>query len=868
MHWSCRVLLSALLISAVAQAADDNLFPFVVSYDAAPSVVNVADWLPRPAGKDGFVQTKGGEFVVVRNGKPEPIRFWATNNCFGANFPTHEQSERLAARLASLGTNCVRLHHMDSRDIWGKSPNKTIIDPVQLERLDYLVYQYKQHGIYVNINLHVSRWLDEKEGFSGRTERPNYDKGLDNFEPRMIEVQKKYARDLLTHVNPYTKLAYTNDPAVAFVEINNENALFSEWGGRKLDNLPEPYATTFRKLWNTWLKKKYGDTTKLRKAWNVGEWPLGDELLTNGDFSKPLGPPWNVEKDELTGVEVKVEDGGPAGGKKLRIAVAKIGKVAWHPQLTNSGYAVKKGTPYTLTFAAKADQKRSLSVGAKQAHDPWKDVGLSAAIEIGPEWRTVRRVFTADSDDDNVRIGFSSFVPGTYELANVSLRPGGVVGLAKDQTLEDESVPVLKRGDLNTTEAAHADFIQFLWDTERDYWTGMFRFLKDDLKVRSLVAGTQLGWSPVHVQAALDYIDTHSYWQHPHFPGRPWDSRNWTVRNTALVNEPAGTLGGLAAKRVAGMAHTVSEYNHPAPNEFRGEGLPMIAAFGSLQGWGGIFNFAYSHNADFEPRRIQSYFDIKADPARMVHMPACTAMFLRGDVKPADTLVAASLTQQKELELLRSGNGAWGLNTTALGIDAKTSILHRLAMGLGSAPQKVVDAPAVKDLKRFTSDTREIVWDVSQNGAGYFTVDAPRSKLFTGFVRGRAFDLGGVQLKIGKTQLDWATVTLTCLDGKSFDQPGRYLVALSGVVQNKGAELQRLPGDKVTLSDRWGSEPAMCEGVPAEITLPVAAARVKFYPLDEAGKRREPAAVAGAGGKTVLNLGPQHKTLWYEVEVK
>ena len=66
----------------------------------------------------------------------------------------------------------------------------------------------------------------------------------------MIELQKKYARDLLTHVNPYTKTAYTDEPAVAFVEINNENALFAEWGWGKLDSLPEPYATTFRKLWN------------------------------------------------------------------------------------------------------------------------------------------------------------------------------------------------------------------------------------------------------------------------------------------------------------------------------------------------------------------------------------------------------------------------------------------------------------------------------------------------------------------------------------------------------------------------------------------------------------------------------------------
>mgnify|MGYP000175701186 CR=1 FL=1 len=126
---------------------------------------------------------------------------------------------------------------MDSRSIWGNSPDKLTIDPKQLERLDYLIWALKQRGIYTNINLHVSRWFGEAEGFVARDQRPKYDKGLDNFEPRMIELQKKYARDLLTHVNPYTGTAYAREPAVAFVEISNEDALYAVWGRGDLDDL-------------------------------------------------------------------------------------------------------------------------------------------------------------------------------------------------------------------------------------------------------------------------------------------------------------------------------------------------------------------------------------------------------------------------------------------------------------------------------------------------------------------------------------------------------------------------------------------------------------------------------------------------------
>ena len=149
---------------------------------------------------------------------------------------------------------------MDNHAIWGNSPDKLTLDPQKLAQLDYLIDQLKQHGIYVDINLHVSRSFGPKEGFSGQQQRPKYDKGLDNLEPRMIELQKKYARDLLTHVNPYTKTPYTREPAVAVVEINNENSLYTAWNQGWMDDLPEPYAGTYQQLWNDWLRHKYGGT--------------------------------------------------------------------------------------------------------------------------------------------------------------------------------------------------------------------------------------------------------------------------------------------------------------------------------------------------------------------------------------------------------------------------------------------------------------------------------------------------------------------------------------------------------------------------------------------------------------------------------
>ena len=66
--------------------------------------------------------------------------------------------------------------------------------PAQLDKLDWLVYQLKLHGIYSNINTHVSRNYPgcDYEGI----EHFNYGKGIDQFYPPYIEMQKDYAKEI------------------------------------------------------------------------------------------------------------------------------------------------------------------------------------------------------------------------------------------------------------------------------------------------------------------------------------------------------------------------------------------------------------------------------------------------------------------------------------------------------------------------------------------------------------------------------------------------------------------------------------------------------------------------------------------------
>lgn len=228
-------------------------FDFVVSdLDTASNVIDLAFLNEEMAGESGYVTVQEGHFV---NGAGKRIRFFGTNFTFSSCFPDKETAKRLAARLAKMGMNVVRFHHMDMRPspdgIWDEAMEKP--DPGQLDKLDWLIYQLKLHGVYSNLNLHVSRTYPGVDYEIGQF---NFGKTIDNFFRPYIEMQKEYARDLLTHRNPYTGKAYTEEPAVAFIEINNENSLLSNW--KLLPQLKGNHKAALIKQWKTWVKSNHG----------------------------------------------------------------------------------------------------------------------------------------------------------------------------------------------------------------------------------------------------------------------------------------------------------------------------------------------------------------------------------------------------------------------------------------------------------------------------------------------------------------------------------------------------------------------------------------------------------------------------------
>ncbi len=244
-------LFASLLLTATCAAGSSAtpipLVPFTVDHEArVDSPADVRFLLDAPAGKHGFIRSMHGHLYTADGHR---IRFWGVNVAGftpgSALLPPHADAARFAAELARLGVNCVRFQFLDlpkrqrpyrgepatsppSGLIAGGRDDSRALDPGQLDRLDYLIAQLKANGIYIDLNLNVGRRYRAGDGV------PDYKligvaKGVTYFQPRLIALQKEYARELLTHLNPYTHLEYRHDPAIAIVEIVNENSLLEFW---------------------------------------------------------------------------------------------------------------------------------------------------------------------------------------------------------------------------------------------------------------------------------------------------------------------------------------------------------------------------------------------------------------------------------------------------------------------------------------------------------------------------------------------------------------------------------------------------------------------------------------------------------------
>ena len=205
------------------------------------------------AGELGFARVSPeGHFVFEKDAKKEPRRCIGGNLCFDANFLTKEEADRAVQEFVARGWNAIRLHHLDvtiTKDQWNDIWNRRTwseLSPERLDRLDYLVAACKKAGVYVTFDLYAMGSYGSCEGFDKPLHCGTI-KAIVPIHKPAEDLWFKRSMEIFDHVNPYTGVAWKDEPAVLFVTLLNEDSIASVWWGA---------ADVYVEKYNEWAKGK------------------------------------------------------------------------------------------------------------------------------------------------------------------------------------------------------------------------------------------------------------------------------------------------------------------------------------------------------------------------------------------------------------------------------------------------------------------------------------------------------------------------------------------------------------------------------------------------------------------------------------
>lgn len=435
---------------------------------------------------------------------------------------------------------------------------------------------------------------------------------------------------------------------------------------------------------------------------------------------------------------------------------------------------------------------------------------------------------------------------------------------------EDQPVPRLRREEFG--QASKARFQAegaFYVDVERGFFLRLAAFLREELGVKSLLVGnsdhghSRSGYPIVASTSLLDVVDGHVYWQHPNYLTDPKTGRRagFEIKNTPMVDDPLhSSVVQLSRSAVAGKPYTVSEVNHPFPNEYAAEGVPVLAAYAALQDWDGVFWYTLAHQSvPGLDDVVAGHFDFAKDPVKLSQVAAGALMFLRGDVQPARQTAARSYTREQVLDSIRlpGSEGPYFTPGFPLSLPLQQAVRVASLDGTASADFGPVAPSPIE------SDTGELAWHAAGKHTGLVRVNTARSQALIGFC---AQAKGGTEHLAFTLENSFAAVTLSSLDVRPIVTAPRLLLTLGARVGNSGMAWNA----KRTSLETWGHAPTTIEPVRGTLRIKnLSPARgLTMQPLDGAGRPMgSPITAKKDGDHWIFPLG-EPPTTWALLSVE
>lgn len=802
-------------------------YPFAMgdSLDMDTSLV-VGPW--ERAGEQGYVEAREGHLW-----HPDGRRFRIVGTTLRLNacFPDSAAAIRIARRLRALGVNTVQLMQFDytyyqpySILAAGSSSTANGLDLANSKRFDWLLHQLREHGIYYGF-LFQSVWRPRPEDGVRQPDSTGWGtRAPIFFDPAVQRVHKDIMKLVMEHVNPYTGLAYKDDPALLYVGPIEESSLTALWLYTRDINPTNPSGTRsvglqhialIDSLYQDFLiKKGYTTTVALSQAWRSrAENPA--EQIRNGGFEDPFDQTsWTLvvsaavdaqailqstEADKMTG----------SYGARLRIGRPSNNATAGGIYLYQALSEVKRGRGYRLSMWLKtteAQKARRFRADVRNIGYPYDNYGLSQTVTISSTWQKYDFEFVAKSSDEGaaVLLLYAGMDSGDVFIDDISFTEINIPGVRTGESIENRTVQRLLFNDGMISKQRAADQAEFYLSHQEKVLEDVRLFLRDTIGTRTLLTPGRRTFDARDRYAARNY-DFFSYYEFrsstSSFLQETGGSSSWVHSAQALENKPY-VMSGLG-------------YQFPRP--YMSEVAVVMPAYAGLHDWDGI-HFSYFSTV---PRagnwRIDSlnYWEIYDKPMVLTMLPMVSNMLRRFDVAPSEkTLIIKNSPESLTYPLFHSNNSY----SLSISPDGRMGLFRRILMDPtlrdeeSYLPQLDISALAnTVDLTALDAENEQIYFDATK---ALMRVLSPRTIAVAGRLAGELVaerDVIVEQLTPGA----FTTVVISSLTDSAIVASPRNLCVIGARGMNDGATFNA-EGSALTL---WGQGRTMLEARAVRVTL-------------------------------------------------
>jgi hypothetical protein len=369
-------------------------------------------------------------------------------------------------------------------------------------------------------------------------------------------------------------------------------------------------------------------------------------------------------------------------------------------------------------------------------------------------------------------------------------------------------------------------------------------------------------------RARLDAVSMHGYCAHPTAFITPGSK----ILQTSSLGDALGWWRGIAATRIAGRPHLVTEYGHVYWNRHRYEEGLAVGAYAALQSTDGLFGFAQP--VMLSGRTIKS-FSIGSDPVARASQVVTGLAWRGGAVAPARHGVRIAVSREAALAASQEAISGdqnrllllTGFDVAVEGGSDSVPVPDVVLPLKGSAKvadttgvSGVVDQPTTQDFGGAVADLRargllsadnrtDPARGIYESDTGEILLEAQarRLRVSTPTLSGlcadeleRPLTAGDLTVSAASTPL---SATVAALDGRPVPQSGRLLLVLATDARNDGEQYE--DGDGMALKKLGGGQVLVRTGrFVLGLRRETAAPTLRAWALAQDGTRRDEIPVA------------------------